>query len=307
MDFPKTQAGVALLNGEFTDGNPLLGIPASRDPASWANQVTNELLNVIRDAGLVPSEASSNQLQLAIRYLTTWANISGKPTDFPVAWGSVSGKPSTINGYGLTTELNGLLGTKLPRAIPLITNLNTADVGPFAAAGATATGSPSTTAGTVWGFTFLDASVTTVKAQIAIHVNTRKLYVRTYNATAWLDWTELLDLAGSRPYESGALAITAAGRLTLTHGLGARPTLMQAVARCRVATNGFTVGQEVVVSQPVDSNQANTTRGCQLTADATNIIVQFAYSTALSLLVSDGGFIDAQSANAFDLIVRAWK
>ena len=69
MDYPKSDASVGLLGGKFTDGNPLLGQLASRDPASWANLVTDELLNVVRAADLEPDENKSDQLLDAVNEL----------------------------------------------------------------------------------------------------------------------------------------------------------------------------------------------------------------------------------------------
>lgn len=75
MDFPKTVSGVNLLDGVFTDGDPANGVPASLDPAEWANAVTHEILNVITAAELEPDEATTNQLLTAIQALIAAGNI----------------------------------------------------------------------------------------------------------------------------------------------------------------------------------------------------------------------------------------
>lgn len=67
MDYPKSVPSSGLVNGKFVDENPLTGTPGSLIPAAWGNGVTEELLSVIRAAGLVPSESESDQLLRALK------------------------------------------------------------------------------------------------------------------------------------------------------------------------------------------------------------------------------------------------
>lgn len=69
MDYPKNIPGSGLVNGKFADENPTAGTPGSLIPASWGNAVTQEILNAIGAAGLVPSENETDQLSLAIKEL----------------------------------------------------------------------------------------------------------------------------------------------------------------------------------------------------------------------------------------------
>ncbi|MBC3420524.1 phage tail protein [Pseudomonas sp. RW3S2] len=69
MDYPKSTPNVGLVGGKFVDENAGTGQPGSLIPASWGNAVTDELLAVIKAAGLVPSEGDLTQLQKAIQSL----------------------------------------------------------------------------------------------------------------------------------------------------------------------------------------------------------------------------------------------
>lgn len=77
MDYPKSDASARLLNDKFTDGDPVGGVPASKDSANYQNMVFDELIGVISAAGLAPDEADMTQLAQAISKLT--AKPLGQP------------------------------------------------------------------------------------------------------------------------------------------------------------------------------------------------------------------------------------
>ncbi len=66
MDYPKSDPTVGLVGGKFSDGDSAGGVSASRDPAAWANAVSDELIHVIEQGGLTPNEADNTQLWQAL-------------------------------------------------------------------------------------------------------------------------------------------------------------------------------------------------------------------------------------------------
>ncbi|WP_425504593.1 hypothetical protein [Pseudomonas folii] len=80
MDFPKSVPNVGLVSGKFVDENTMTGQIGSLIPAAWGNALTEEILNTIIAAGLVPNEATNTQLLAAIRSLQTGAFLSSLGT-----------------------------------------------------------------------------------------------------------------------------------------------------------------------------------------------------------------------------------
>jgi len=95
VDYPKSVPSVGLVNGKFVDENPVTGTPGSLIPAAWGNGVTQEILNVLAAAGIVPDELKADQLAAAIAKIVA----SG------VTWSRLSNKPTTLSGYGITDAL----------------------------------------------------------------------------------------------------------------------------------------------------------------------------------------------------------
>lgn len=67
MDYPKSVAGVGLVNGKFVDEDPNAGTVGSIIPSAWGNAVTDEILAVIALLlGAQPDEAKKTQLRDAV-------------------------------------------------------------------------------------------------------------------------------------------------------------------------------------------------------------------------------------------------
>ena len=68
-DEPARRPVASLIRQYFTEGG--LGVPPTVPGADWFNQITNEILNVLEEAGIEPSKADDNQLLLAIKMVSS--------------------------------------------------------------------------------------------------------------------------------------------------------------------------------------------------------------------------------------------
>lgn len=100
MDYPKSVPNVGLVGGQFVDENASTGQVGSLIPSSWGNSVTQEILNVIKAAGLAPSEVDLSQLLKAVQVIAA-SDIKRTvqcATTGPIALSGLQ----TIDGVALT-------------------------------------------------------------------------------------------------------------------------------------------------------------------------------------------------------------
>lgn len=116
----------------------------------------------------------------------------------------------------------------------------------------------------------------------------------------------LLSAIGFSAYfQSAQQVITAAGSLTLGHGLSRTPVLVLPYLVCQTAEHGYAIG-DVVAANPHFTGY-NASYGLSIVPDATNINVRYGSPAATFRMISKdlGALVDFTNAN-WKLIVRAF-
>lgn len=113
-------------------------------------------------------------------------------------------------------------------------------------------------------------------------------------------------LATPSEYVSSEIAYTVSSTVTLTHGLGAAPAIVDLWMVCKVADRGYSVGDIVKAQPAIYSASASSIMGVQVATNSTQIIVSF--GDVLSFIPQktggSGGYITASS---WRIVVRARK
>lgn len=104
----------------------------------------------------------------------------------------------------------------------------------------------------------------------------------------------------TKEYISPEQVITAGGTINLTHGLGAKPKLVEAVLICKTAEQGYSVGEEVSAHNDSTSGSFNFSVG----RDSTTIRC-ICGAAGIAATNTAGNYIGLTTAN-WRLIVRAW-
>ena len=108
----------------------------------------------------------------------------------------------------------------------------------------------------------------------------------------------------SKSYESAQTTVALNTLYTFAHGLGGVPQLVQAYFVCKVAINGYAVGDYVPILQGTENYNSNVSPAMILSA--TQIKVRIASNALMESIGIDGTTRSNYLPANFDLLVRAW-
>lgn len=111
----------------------------------------------------------------------------------------------------------------------------------------------------------------------------------------------------TKAYESTEQTITAGGLLTLAHGLGVAPKLVELLLVCKSADLGYAVDEVLRATTVNGVDQNASARGMGVRTDATNIKIRFGTMAApVAILTADGSSSPTLAIAKWKLIVRAY-
>lgn len=145
--------------------------------------------------------------------------------------------------------------------------------------------------------------------QIAFKRAGPETYARRYADGAWGAWTEGITTANllakmkaifaTLPYQSTEQTITSGGLLTLAHGLGAEPSFVTLKIICKVADNGYAVGDTLDLFDMHLNPSA-------IYCNATNVYVRFATGAAVRIANKTTGASVNATLSSWKIVVRAY-
>lgn len=105
-------------------------------------------------------------------------------------------------------------------------------------------------------------------------------------------------------FESTGQTISAAGTLTLAHGLAAQPKLYFTYIKCTTAEYNYSIGDEVPV--PMNGN-SNNSYGVTVVPDGTNLNIRFGSAAAVfQVLDKTTGASANITLASWEFYIRAW-
>ena len=111
-------------------------------------------------------------------------------------------------------------------------------------------------------------------------------------------------IALTKSYASSGQTIIPGGLLTLAHGMGSEPKILQYIIQCITAEHGYSVGDRINVSSFTASDTIP--RPTSVFINATNIQIRFFAGAAFQISDKSTGTNQAISNNRWELYVRAF-